>query len=312
MSEDFSLNLLNPLSEQYQENSQKYRESISTTYRKSYLKDSFVKVVIDGFSSGSVKVFFKVILDKTKLPGRTAEDPMTAARDVFVQEVMALEGSVFAGETIDIDSITFSLSEVQDVAGQYLAPEPYQGGQQDASKGSSLWQNLAQSTARSVQARGREDAREQAVSESAASSWRANPGGLQEAEGPRFQEAEDRRFQEAGDRMDHHPTPASRNGWSLPRYPTQVLPITTYNSTSPSWTSGVTASWSPLAPPSSSARGARAPTPATPHPQQVPTNHRHFPPLHNPGKTVTLKQRSITWMRNDVTLTQGLTSTSPR
>jgi len=116
VSEDFSLSLLNPLSETYQEDSQKYREMIKTTYRKSYLRDAFIKVVIDGFSSGSVKVFFKVILDKKFLPGRTIEDPVTAARDVFVQEVMAIENSEFQDETIDIDSIEFSLSKVQDVS----------------------------------------------------------------------------------------------------------------------------------------------------------------------------------------------------
>ena len=220
VSEDFSLNLLNPLSEEYQENSAKYRETISTTYRKSYLRDSFVKVVIDGFSSGSVKVFFKVILDKTALPGRTIEDPVTAVRDVFVQEVMALEGSVFTGETIDIDSITFSLSEVQDVAGQYLAPEPYQGEAEDSSEGSSIWQNLAQSTASSVLARGEEDQQGPAVSESIASSWQAGASGLQETGGPRFRKT--------GDRMDRMPAsrpvepPISQNGWSLPRYPTQL------------------------------------------------------------------------------------------
>ena len=216
VSEDFSLNLLNPLSEQYQENSAKYRDTISATYRKSYLRESFVKVVIDGFSSGSVKVFFKVILDKTALPGRTIEDPVTAVRDVFVQEVMALEGSVFTGETIDIDSITFSLSEVQDVVGQYLAPEPYQGEAEDSSQGSSIWQNLAQSTASSVLARGDEDQQGPAVSESIASSWQAGTSGLQETGGPRFGNA--------GDRMDRRPLdpPISQNGWSLPRYPTQL------------------------------------------------------------------------------------------
>ena len=216
VSEDFSLNLLNPLSEQYQENSAKYRDTISATYRKSYLRESFVKVVIDGFSSGSVKVFFKVILDKTALPGRTIEDPVTAVRDVFVQEVMALEGSVFTGETIDIDSITFSLSEVQDVVGQYLAPEPYQGEAEDSSQGSSIWQNLAQSTASSVLARGDEDQQGPAVSESIASSWQAGTSGLQETGGPRFGNA--------GDRIDRRPLdpPISQNGWSLPRYPTQL------------------------------------------------------------------------------------------
>jgi hypothetical protein len=204
VSEDFSLNLLNPLSEQYRQQSEQYREKIVTTYSKSYLKDSFVKVVIDGFSSGSIKVFFKVILDRTLLPGRTVEDPVTAVRDVFVQEVMALEGSSFRGETIDIDSIVFSLSEVQDAAGAYLAPEPYQGQQEASSRGGdSLWQTLAQSTTRSV-APGRGDGPGQAASESAVSAWQA-AGPPDQATGGRSEE------------------PASRNGWSLPRYPTQVL-----------------------------------------------------------------------------------------
>ena len=63
------------------------------------------QVLIDGFSSGSVKVFFKVILDRAKLPGRTAEDPVQAAKDVFIQEVMSLEDNAFEDSTIDLDSI---------------------------------------------------------------------------------------------------------------------------------------------------------------------------------------------------------------
>ena len=62
-------------------------------------------MLIDGFSSGSVKVFFKIILDVAKLPGRTAEDPVQAAKDVFVQEVMTLEDNAFEDNTIDLDSI---------------------------------------------------------------------------------------------------------------------------------------------------------------------------------------------------------------
>ena len=222
VSEDFSLNLLNPLSQQYQENSAEYREMIGTTYRKSYLRDSFVKVVIDGFSSGSVKVFFKVILDRTLLPGRTLEDPVTAVRDVFMQEVMALEDSVFQGETIDIDSIVFSLSEVQDAVGQYLEPEPYQGQEGAASSEASLWQNLAQSTARPVVARGQEDRRQEEVSsrrqdqqqpsETISSSWKA--GGH-----PLNPDLMDRPVPGSGP-LDV--PPVSQNGWSLPRYPTQV------------------------------------------------------------------------------------------
>ena len=118
-----------------------YEEKLQNTFKNSYLKDAFVKVVIDGFSSGSIKVFFKVLLDKSKLPGVSKEDPVEAIRDVMLQEVMSLENSQFQDVTIDIDSILFSLSEVQDVAKKYLEPEPYQGSKEPSQTGS-LWQNL--------------------------------------------------------------------------------------------------------------------------------------------------------------------------
>ena len=41
---------------------------ISDTYKKSVLGESFVKTVIDGFSSGSLKIFFKVLFDRRYLP----------------------------------------------------------------------------------------------------------------------------------------------------------------------------------------------------------------------------------------------------
>ena len=141
VSEQFSLSLLNPLSPAYKEQKEMYEEKLQNTFKNSYLKDAFVKVVIDGFSSGSIKVFFKVLLDKSKLPGASKEDPVEATRDVMLQEVMSLEDSQFQDITIDIDSILFSLSEVQDVAKKYLEPEPYQGSKEPSQTGS-LWQNL--------------------------------------------------------------------------------------------------------------------------------------------------------------------------
>eukprot|EP00090_Calanus_glacialis_P004778 TRINITY_DN13582_c0_g1_i1.p1 TRINITY_DN13582_c0_g1~~TRINITY_DN13582_c0_g1_i1.p1 ORF type:complete len:1386 (+),score=289.54 TRINITY_DN13582_c0_g1_i1:332-4489(+) len=213
VSEDFSLSLLNPLSETYQENSGKYREMIKTTYRKSYLRDSFIKVVIDGFSSGSVKVFFKVILDKKFLPGRTIEDPVTAARDVFVQEVMAIENSEFQDETIDIDSIEFSLSKVQDVSKKYLDPEPYQGEEELSSAGS-IWQNLAASTASSVQ--GKLDAIQE-PSESISSTWQGQDRDNM------FDSYANDKFDRAVPGSDPIDVPKNTNGWSLPKYPTNLM-----------------------------------------------------------------------------------------
>jgi len=213
VSDDFSLSLLNPSSDTYQENSLKYKEMIKTTYRKSYLRDAFIKVVIDGFSSGSVKVFFKVVLDKKFLPGRTIEDPVTAARDVFVQEVMAIEYSEFQDETIDIDSIEFSLSKVQDVSKKYLDPEPYQGEEELTSAGS-IWQNLAASTASSVQ--GKPDAIQE-PSESVSSTWQG-------------QDRDNLYETYTNDKFDRavpgsHPidVPKNTNGWSLPKYPTNQM-----------------------------------------------------------------------------------------
>ena len=194
VSDDFSLSLLNPLSPVYRENSEKYSEMIATTYRKSYLRDAFVKVTIDGFSSGSIKVFFKVILDKKFLPGRSVEDPVTAARDVLVQEVMALESSQFQGETIDIDSIEFSLSEVQDTTGAYLEPEPLQGEQEQqevANSPGTMWQTLALSST-------------------------APPPG------PAWQGGAASRYGGTGSRHSTPAPPSNSGGWSLPRYPTNM------------------------------------------------------------------------------------------
>ena len=158
VSEDFSLSLLNPASLDYKEQEDKFTNILEKTFRKSYLKDALVKIVIDGFSSGSIKVFFKVILDKSKLPERVLEDPVMAAKDVMMQEVMSLDRSEFSTSIIDIDSIAFSLSKIQDVAKKYLEPEPYQGDKQPeevadnniggvsvnsgGGGGGSLWQNL--------------------------------------------------------------------------------------------------------------------------------------------------------------------------
>ena len=103
-------------------------------------------MIIDGFSSGSVKVFFKIILDKKQLPGRTGEDPVLSSNDVLVQEVMILDNSEFGNDTIDLDSIEFSLSTVQDITKKYLDPEPFQSEKPDTPVSGSLWQNLAQSS----------------------------------------------------------------------------------------------------------------------------------------------------------------------
>ena len=46
----------------------RFSMQISDTYRKSVLGESFVKTVIDGFSSGSLKIFFKVLFDRRYLP----------------------------------------------------------------------------------------------------------------------------------------------------------------------------------------------------------------------------------------------------
>ena len=156
VSEDFSLSLLNPSSLDYKEQEEKYTRILSKTYRKSMLNDALVKIVIDGFSSGSIKVFFKVILDKSKIPEPIQEEAVMATKDVLMQEVMSLDRSEFQDTIIDIDSIDFSLSKVQELDVKYLEPEPFQGEKQEESTtqsvrppvvnlgggGGSLWQNL--------------------------------------------------------------------------------------------------------------------------------------------------------------------------
>ena len=157
VSEDFSLSLLNPSSIDYKEQEEKFTRILSKTYRKSILSDAFIKIAIDGFSSGSIKVFFKVILDKSKIPEPIRDEPVMATKDVLMQEVMALDRSEFQDTIIDIDSIDFSLSEVQEVDVKYLEPEPFQRKKQETTVqamqppvatlegGGSLWQNLGNS-----------------------------------------------------------------------------------------------------------------------------------------------------------------------
>ena len=155
VSEDFSLSLLNPSSLDYKEQEEKYTRILSKTYRKSILSDAFVKIVIDGFSSGSIKVFFKVILDKSKIPEPIQKEPVMATKDVLMQEVMSLDRSEFQDTIIDIDSIDFSLSKVQELDVKILEPEPFQGAKEESTTqsvrppvvnlgggGGSLWQNL--------------------------------------------------------------------------------------------------------------------------------------------------------------------------
>jgi hypothetical protein len=45
-----------------------FKFQISATYKKSYLRKAFVKATIDGFSPGSVRVFFKITFDTRFLP----------------------------------------------------------------------------------------------------------------------------------------------------------------------------------------------------------------------------------------------------
>ena len=40
---------------------------ISKTFEKSHLRKGFIRTTIDGFSSGSLRVFFKVLFDKRYL-----------------------------------------------------------------------------------------------------------------------------------------------------------------------------------------------------------------------------------------------------
>ena len=225
VSEDFSVALLNPNSVKYKEETKKYTNIIQNTYRKSHLRDALVRILIDGFSSGSVKIFFKVILDRKFLPGRTTEDPVVAARDVLVQEVMSLDKSEFEGATIDLDSIEFSLSAVQDIAKKYLEPEPFQGDKDAAaSSGGSLWQNLAQSVvaatpSASTMATRMEAADAAGAADTFPTDWRGQPlPGETEEEGDGglynqlpWQQPNGQFIQEIN----------NNNGWSLPRYPTQ-------------------------------------------------------------------------------------------
>ena len=88
VSDEFSISLLNPDSAIYRYKAKKYKSlvrptdlifgsgeryfllhfQISNVYAKSPLRDAFVQTLVDGFSSGSVRVFFKIVLDKRFLP----------------------------------------------------------------------------------------------------------------------------------------------------------------------------------------------------------------------------------------------------
>ena len=84
-SEDFSLSLLNPASLDYKENERKFTNILEKTFRKSHLRDAFVRIIIDGFSSGSIKVFFKVILDKAKIPEKLQAN---CYKNIFIKNGM--------------------------------------------------------------------------------------------------------------------------------------------------------------------------------------------------------------------------------
>jgi len=68
LTDEYTSELLNPRSPTYKEKAEKYVQKIANTYAKSHLAEAFVDATVDGFSSGSLRVFFKVKFQKSKLP----------------------------------------------------------------------------------------------------------------------------------------------------------------------------------------------------------------------------------------------------
>ena len=229
VSEDFSLSLLNPSSIDYKEQEEKFTRILSKTYRKSILSDAFIKIAIDGFSSGSIKVFFKVILDKSKIPEPIREEPVMATKDVLMQEVMSLDRSEFQDTIIDIDSIDFSLSKVQELDVKYLEPEPFQGTKQETTTqsarppvvnlgggGGSLWQNLGISKKISIFKKYRSQLPAQSTARPPLRTTEQDQGWPPAS-------ASDRVDTEDSYSSFNGEVPLNANGWSLPRYPTNTM-----------------------------------------------------------------------------------------
>jgi hypothetical protein len=153
---------------------------------------------------------------------------VVAARDVLVQEIMSLDKSEFEGSKIDLDSINFSLSAVQDIAKKYLEPEPFLQPNKETSPltgGGSLWQNLAQSVvaaapvSSTVSLLSEGDAT--GLGDTYPSDWRGqddDKGGSSARPSIYDQQQQQARWQLTESQLQPE---GNSNGWSLPRYPTQ-------------------------------------------------------------------------------------------
>ena len=105
---EFCSSLLDPKSELYRTMEQKFSNMIINTFKKSSLSESFLGVVIEGFSDGSLKVAFRLVFENRYLPPLPeGTDVVDKAKEIMVEEVLAPSGGEFRGEEIDVDSIVF-------------------------------------------------------------------------------------------------------------------------------------------------------------------------------------------------------------
>lgn len=73
-------------------------------FKKSLLAPSYKQVAIDKFENGTFKVFFRLYLDRRKLP-KSVTRPEDAIEDVIVKETYSTD-SLFKDMELDLSSIS--------------------------------------------------------------------------------------------------------------------------------------------------------------------------------------------------------------
>ncbi|XP_037067942.1 LOW QUALITY PROTEIN: uncharacterized protein LOC119089378 [Pollicipes pollicipes] len=100
----FHPSLSDTTSADFKDKAERYKRMIETLYGYSYLSDAFRRASVERFGNDSLTVFFRVHLDRRKIP-TSVLNTEEAVRDVVTQEVMSLEPRALRAVTVDIDSI---------------------------------------------------------------------------------------------------------------------------------------------------------------------------------------------------------------
>ncbi|XP_069689200.1 uncharacterized protein [Periplaneta americana] len=82
----------------------KYQNMIDRVYQRSQLRPAYKKCIIQKFENGSLVVFFRLYLDRRKIP-RNFQNLEETARDILVNELIAPRTAAFKNIQIDATSI---------------------------------------------------------------------------------------------------------------------------------------------------------------------------------------------------------------